>query len=370
MKTGWGYKMKRIGIITIHTDFNYGAVLQAIASQRLFEIKGYDSEIIDYENPVIAQQSNLLYKQDGRYIGYIKTFVRNTLFGRYWYYKKAIKDLDQYRKKSVKQYHTVEELNDCPYDVLIAGSDQLWNPVISRGLDPVFLLQFSQGKKKVSFSTSMGSRPLLEEEKEVLKKALSDFSKISVRENFAREQLMELVDKDIKVTLDPTLLLGRDIWWNDYASKSKYANKNENYILTYFVGGNKEQYRPVIAQYAKKMNMKVRTIQYSNYTWKESNEKILGASIVDFIALIANADLVITDSFHGVAFSVNMGSNFIAIANKANPVRVKEFLQKVGLEDRINMDVDDFIEVDYDKVYPKLNDLREDSINWILNAIG
>ena len=88
--------MKRIGIVTIHTDFNYGAVLQAVATQKLLELSGYDAEIIDYENPVISEQSKIISKQNGKIKGYLITFIRNTIFGRYFFYKKATKDLNQY----------------------------------------------------------------------------------------------------------------------------------------------------------------------------------------------------------------------------------------------------------------------------------
>ena len=91
-------KNKKIGIITIHTDFNYGAVLQAIATQKVFEINGYDAEIIDYRNKFIDQQSKLMYKQNNKFKGYFITLIRNTIFGRYFYYKKAIKNLDKYKK--------------------------------------------------------------------------------------------------------------------------------------------------------------------------------------------------------------------------------------------------------------------------------
>lgn len=361
--------MKKIGIVTIHTDFNYGAVLQAVATQKIFELNGYDAEIIDYENPVISEQSRLMYKQDGKMKGYLITFIRNTIFGRYFFYKKAIKDLDLYRKKSAKKYHTLEELNTVSYDILVAGSDQIWNPIISRGIDAAFLLQFGKPKKRISISSSMGSYQLNEDEKKMFQNALSAFSMISVREEFAQRQLQPFVSQEIKVLLDPTLLLDKKTWWENFAKNSKYANCKTKYIVTYFVGGDKGKYRKTIAEYSKKLGLPVWTIQYSNYTWKESDKKILGASIIDFIALIANAELVITDSFHGVAFSVNMGSNFVALTNSDNPIRVKELLINLGLEDRIDMAVAKYYPVEYIKVHNKLETMRTDSKAWIIKAI-
>ena len=135
------------------------------------------------------------------------------------------------------------------------------------------------------------------------------------------------------------------------------------------MGGNKNKYRQKIKEYADKLQLPVLTIQYSNYYWKESNKKILGASIADFIALIKNADLVLTDSFHGVAFSVNLGIDFVALTNTENPIRVKEFLTKIELEERIDMSSDTYTSIDYEDVSRKIELMRKDSAEWLLNAI-
>ena len=362
-------KSKKIGIITIHTDFNYGAVLQAIATQKLFEINGYDAEIIDYRNKFIDQQSKIIYKQDNKMKGYFITLIRNTVFGRYFYFKKAIRGLDKYRKKSSQRYYTINDLNNTEYDILIVGSDQLWNPVISNGIDPVFLLNFGKPKKKISLATSMGSYNLTEHDSEVFKEYLKDFNSISVREKHAIEQLQPLVSKKIKELLDPTLLLEKNVWLEEYAKDSKYFKTEEKYILTYFVGGEKYKYKSKVAEYSKELGLPVWSIQYSNYNWKETDKKILGASVIDFIALIKNASLVLTDSFHGVAFSVNLGIDFVSLTNVQNPIRVKEFLSKLDLDDRIDMNSDDYHEVDYSKVNDRLLSLREDSVEWIFNSI-
>ena len=362
-------KKSKIGIVTIHTDFNYGAVLQAIATQKVFEINGYDAEIIDYRNKFIDQQSKLMYKQNNKIKGYVITLIRNTIFGRYFYYKKAIKDLDKYRKKSNIRYYNKEELDNTDYDILVVGSDQLWNPVISNGLDPIFLLDFGHTKKKISLATSMGSYKLQEKDTLIFKELLKNFNSISVREKHAIDELQPIVTKKIKEVLDPTLLIDKKTWLNDYAKYSKYYNINEKFILTYFVGGDKSKYKEKISEYSKKLGLPVWTIQYSNYKWKESDKRILGASVIDFIALIKNASLVITDSFHGVAFSVNLEKEFVALTNTQNPIRVKQFLDKLDLSDRIDMQSDNLDKINYSEVTNKLLTMRNDSLEWIFKAI-
>ena len=360
---------KTIGIMTIHTTFNYGAVLQAYATQAFFNKSGYDAELIDYTNKHIQEQLKLSYKQDGKFKGYIITFIRNTLFGRLHYYKKAFKNIRKICKFSDSKYNTLTDLEKARYDVLVAGSDQLWNPLISGEIDPAFLLQFGTANKRISVASSLGSSSLSEMDRKLMRDCLKEFDYISVREQFAKDQLQPLTEKPIEVLLDPTLLLSKQYWFDSVVSRSAFSNKKQPYIVTYFAGGNKGSHRKIISEYAAALNLPVWTIQYSNYTWKESSKKILGASMEDFVALIANADLVITDSFHGVAFSVNLEKNFVALTNKANPVRVKALLDKLGISERIDMSVADYHNVNYKEVTPKLEKLRDASVEWVLNAV-
>lgn len=360
--------MKTIGIMTIHTTYNYGAVLQAYATEAFFNNNGYDAELIDYTNPHIQEMLKLTYKQYGKWTGYIKTLILNTLFKRLYYYRKGFGKIHDTCRFS-RKYDTRESLDEAEYDILVAGSDQLWNPMISGELDPVFFLQFGKANKRISVASSLGSYTLSDSEKKNVSKYLEKFDHISVREEFARVQLQQLTSCPIKVLLDPTLLLKKDFWLNKVIKESQYKKKTERYIVTYFAGGDKNPYRKTIAEYSKMMNLPVWTIQYSNYTWKESSKKILGATMEDFVALIANADLVITDSFHGVAFSLNMETNFVALTNTANPVRVRALLEKLELVDRIDMPITSYRSVDYTEVTPKLQALQKDSIDWIMNAV-
>lgn len=361
--------LKKIGIMTIHTTYNYGAVLQAYATEAFYNSQGYDAELIDYTNDHIQEQLKLFYKQDGKFKGYFITFIRNTVFGRLHYYKKAFGNIKNTCRFSKRHYATLDALESTNYDVLVAGSDQLWNPLISGELDPAFFLQFGHCKK-ISVASSVGSSKLSDKELLTVKQYLKAFDAISVREEFARDQLQPLTDKEIKILLDPTLLLSREHWIQKVAIYSKYYSTKDKYIVTYFAGGNKDSHRQIIREYAEKFNLPVWTIQYSNYSWKESSKKILGASMEDFVALIAKASLVITDSFHGVAFSVNLGTDFVALTNKANPIRVKALLEKIGITERIDMPVDKYHSVDYDAVTPKLKALQEDSIDWAINAVN
>ncbi len=362
--------MKSVGIVTFHRANNYGVLLQAYATATFINANGYNAQIVDYTNAYEQRIQKLAYKEGGRMIGYATSFLKNVLLRKRHYYKKAFGDSDGLFPLSEKRYTSKDQMDGLKYDVLVAGSDQIWNPIITGGIDDVFLLNFGESKKRISVASSVGNSNLSENDKRIVEKTLERFSAISVREEFAKKQLEKLTDIDIKVLLDPTFLLEKSEWWERLGSKSQYAHTTEKYILTYFVAPNKEEYHARVAEYAKRLKLPVWTIQYSNYTWKESSKKIVGATLEDFIALIYNAELILTDSFHGNAFSINLNRNFVAFKHKTNPVRVVSLLEKLGISERLNMRPEDYVEVDYSIINQHLETLRNDSKSWVLDALS
>ena len=181
--------------------------------------------------------------------------------------------------------------------------------------------------------------------------------------------LSKPTEKEIKVLMDPTFLFCRNEWLNMLGKASKYYNSNEKYILTYFIASNKADYQQRVKAYADKLGLPVWSIQFSNYHWKVSSKRILGASIEDFIALVSNAALILTDSFHGTAFSLNLQKDFVPFRHSANPLRIIDLLQKLGIGERLDMAASEYQNVNYSLVNPKLEGLREDSKNWVLHAL-
>ena len=359
---------KKIGVCTIHSTYNYGALLQAYATVEYLKGIGYDAELVNYVNPYIDEQLNISYKQDGKMSGYIKTLIRNICFGRLKYAHRALKNVEQFCTLSKVKYRNADEFKKAKYDVLVSGSDQVWNPSVTGKFDPVFFLIGAPTEKRISIASSIGSYKIKEDDIPFLKEAFSNYDYVSVREQFAKNQLQCFVKNEIKVLMDPTFLLDKEYWTKNLIVKSQYAKKTQPYILTYFAGGDKSKHRKLISEYKEKMNLPVWSIQYSNYTWKETSKKILGATMEDFVALISNADLIITDSFHGTAFSLNLGKNFVSLTNE-NPVRVRYILNLLNLNNRIDMLPENYYPVDYRQVSKLIDIYREDSRKWIDEAI-
>ena len=329
--------------------------------------------MIDYINKFEMQKLQYSYKEGGKTRGYVSSCLKSILFGKVRYYKQGFGTLlNDYYHTLTEQYNDVSQMENLTYDILIAGSDQIWNSEITNNtLDKAFLLQFGNARKRISVASSIGSQKLTEQDKIIFQEAFKNFSAISVREEFAREQLQPLTSLPIKVIADPTFLLCKDEWKKLAKENSQYYSINQKYILTYFVSVDKrsKRYVDLIKSYSKKLNLPVWAIQFSSYQNKACDKKILGVSVADFIALISNAELVITDSFHGTAISVNLNTDFVAIENKGNPERTKNLLGKLGLLDRINLDVGLYSKIDYTTVNRDIEKLRTETKEWITDAI-
>lgn len=364
-----------IGIVTFFKSYNYGVWLQAIATQQFFLKNGYKAHIINYTNVLEDSKTQYAYKEHDKFYGYVTSFIKSILFGKVKYYKRGFAQyLDNYYVLSPQKYHDIEDMQNIEYDVLVAGSDQLWNPETTSGiLDKVFLLQFGKAKKHISIATSIGSTPIDSENGKIISEALESFDAISVREQYAVNELHRFCDFPIKVIMDPTFLLDKNDWIEiAQTNRNISIDSHAKYILTYFISTDKrsERYQKIVENYSKKFNLPVWAIQFSCAPSTPCDKIIVGASISDFINLIVDAALIITDSFHGVALSLNLNANFIAVTNKSNPERVRFLLEQVALSDRIEKRPENYTPIDYSIVNEKLNLLKYNSQAWILTAIN
>ena len=151
--------MSKIGIVTFFNSINYGVWLQAYATQRALSDLGHNVEMVDYSNEFEGKKLRYTYDEDDRAIGYVTSLLKAIIYGRVRYYKKAFGDhLHEYYNTTLKHYTDIEDMKDLEYDVLVAGSDQIWNPEITGGkFDKVYLLQFGKVGKRISFASLVHS---------------------------------------------------------------------------------------------------------------------------------------------------------------------------------------------------------------------
>ena len=220
---------------------------------------------------------------------------------------------------------TVGEISD-DYDVLIAGSDQVWNPL---WYDPAYMLHFAgEHTRKISYAASIGIHVLDDEQKQLFRTNISDFDGISVRERAAAEVLSPLIGKEVQICVDPTLLLTADEW-NAIASERKIQEK---YIFLYFLGDDRKS-RKEAESFAEKKGMKLIMIpdlmgKYRKIDRVIKAEYIMDATPWDFISLIKHAEYVFTDSFHACVFSLLYQKDFFAFP-RSGKIKMESRIQNL-----------------------------------------
>ena len=226
--------MKKIAIVTFQKSYNYGALLQAFATQKVIENMGFECELIDYVNKDEKKENVMFsYKKNIGLKNNIKNIIRNVFLLSYFIRKKNFEPFFNKMKlsKSLKSDQNLDVFFE-QYDSVIAGSDQIWNPLITGGqLEKVFLLDF-KANNKLSYASSCGSY-IYENEKNYLKNCLSDFSVVNVREPFLKEQLQKIGIKNVNVVLDPTLLLTKEEWTSCCFDELYLNKRKDKYIFVY-----------------------------------------------------------------------------------------------------------------------------------------
>lgn len=369
-----------IGIITIHKINNYGSVLQAYALQETCEKMGYRTEIIDYSFPNDWHNNNKYSTPSDKQPTepkWIKVLFFHALLRQHVGIANFVK---KYQHLSRQSYQSPQLLKEKPphYDTYITGSDQVWNPRHCKG-DPTFMLHFAPDKAlKISYAASIGTRTIPEQLAPVYKELLSKYDYISVREFSGAGVVEALTRKKAKVVVDPTLLLSSEDW-NTIALKKRVIKKK--YILCYFLNYtfNAFPYVDELAAHIQKLTGYeiVRVARPPHKLSFAHTHYSIGASPEKFLSLVRDAEVVLTTSFHGTAFAVNYGKPVLTIVKdkEGGDSRQLDLMQQIGLERQVMAVGDSFPEndswsYDVEKAQSRLSVMREDSFEFLKNAIG
>lgn len=356
----------KVGIMTFHRAINYGAILQVLALQKSIEKFNVEVEVIDYRCEKIEKDySNIRIRKN--------TVLNDTINSVLSYpirRKKKnnfLKFMNNNLNLSKEVYYSIDDLfkSNEFYDLFVTGSDQVWdNKCVN--FDKAYFLSFvNEAKKKNSYAASFAFGELPSGTEEEYCNRLCDFENISVREDIGVSIFGKLLNREINVNLDPTLLLEKDEW-------TSYTNENaekEKYILVYTVNAPKE-----LLKYAENISNKLGCkIIYINDSFKKKAkaEYLRGASPSEFLTLFKNAEIVLTNSFHGTVFSIIFEKKFVVELNsKTNKVnhRSKHLLEFLKLEKRIleNIKNDQWgNDIDYENVRLLLRNERKRAVIYL-----
>ena len=286
---------------------------------------------------------------------------------------KRKRNFNKFSNKFISSTHTVyktnDELKQCvpECDAFICGSDQVWNPIFENGKDPSFYLDFVPDEiKKISYAPSFAVDSIPESLVGFIKQNLTRFDSISVRETSGRKILNSLEIKDVEQVLDPVFLLDQKYWL-----KFVKPNLDGRYIFIYDFDSNPAI--QVVAENLKiKFGYKIITIN-KNITYADKNFYLLGPD--DFVNLIGNAELVLTTSFHALAFSLIFKKSFgVFNRNIAINTRMRDLLQLLNLTSNLFINEDnpakDNFNITYETVTPLLEEHIVRSKQFLIKALS
>lgn len=330
-----------------------------------------DVKIIDYK-PEYLSKDYYLWGMNPR-------FDKNFLT-RLFYYSiklpKRIKRLFSKRKLSYdrlkkenlcvtpKKYFSNEDLkrNIPDADVFIAGSDQIWNPVLENGKDPAFFGFCSRRQKKIAYAASFSVDNIPVELKDVVTSYLKKFDAISVRESSAVKIIRDLGVGDVKHVVDPVFLLERYEWEKIAGKKQK-----EKYVLVYDFDAN-TLIKGCAEKLAKENEWKVYSVLKSDYADKSFHD----CGPDEFVALVAGAQYVISNSFHATAFSIIFHTPFY-VFNREWGInsRMRDLVDACGIESRLISELpSEYEKIEWDNVDNKVISLIDESKRFILKSLG
>jgi len=367
---------KKVEVITLQRVPNYGSVLQGYATQEVIKKIGHDVELINYY-PERMHMHAMLKRLKEKTPKLKKSFILRNIarvvilpsyIKRFFVFKKFVK---KHIHMTQKQYSNLEELmKDVPEaDIYCTGSDQVWNSKWNEGIDKCLFLEFvPKDKKKISYSASFGKAKLDDEEKEETKKLLEKYEFLAMREKSGVEILQDLgIQEGIQV-LDPTLLLTKQEW--ETLISNKYSHKK--YIFMYNINRNKKLDK-YAKEFSKRKGLPLIYVSYNYHECFKYGHLKCNPSVEDFLSLIANAEYVLTDSFHCTAYSINFNKNLLVAYPDRFSTRLASIVELTGVTDRVINDYEDFSicdrEIDFEYANKILEEEREKSIEYLKKAI-
>lgn len=371
--------MSKIGIITFHNSYNCGSMLESYAMQTIIEKLGLDAEIINFSNESQRRLYGITYKNNT-----LKNIVKNVFILPA--HKRIANNNEKYEEFKnkyfhlTKDYNNMNQLKDDDYSTVVAGSDQIWNITIADS-DDAYFLPWVKNAKKVAYAPSFGAKRIADNTKDIEKynDFLNSFDALSIREKNGQKWIKEMINKDVPVLLDPTVLLEAEDYEKLVAKDVKVTD--DKYIF-FYSPDFKSDVCKYVKQVADKYNLKVITWSTKHYYAKGIGR--FGFELPEYenpamyLYLLKHAELVMTTSYHGTIFSTLYKKNFITIKNSGmygNDDRVITLLNQLNMMDRLiphefdeNFDyLADVNYAEYDKNLPKL---KEKSIAYLEENLG
>lgn len=383
----------KIAILTQPLHTNYGGILQCYALQTVLEGMGHSVTVLNrrYAKPGFKEMMM-------RFASLAKCLVRRCLMGRkdialtnpcaenYNIHKKSESERRRYSEiqRFIQEYihlsrplrssnELKEYVESMGFECILVGSDQVWREIYSPCIEDFFLgfLPEDDKRLKITYAASFGTAdtPISREHLENCVRLARRFLAISVREQSGVEIMKNCFGIDAKLSLDPTLLLSAEQY------RFPVERTNNGGLVSYILDDTDDK-DAIILETSVALHLERKKIRLIASSQDDVTEL---PSIEEWLSSFANAEFVVTDSFHGCVFSIIYHKPFIAIANKDRGLeRFTSLLGTFGLMDRLIFGHEDFIckktlphrPIDYKLVDIKHRSLIHDSKDYLLNSIN
>ena len=340
--------MAKINLLTIHWGYSNGAVLQTYATAKLLMQCGHEVSVINITHPTKYR---------------LNPFKRET----YKYFFTHL-NYERFRKqhfpKLTKQMRTIDVSKLPAADYYVIGSDQVWNKDVTSSNSQSFFLDFITNVKKIALASSFG-KSKWEESAEYTAKVrelLKDFDAIAVREDSGVDICKDIFNVNAIQVVDPTLALAD---FNNFISDKK----NKKNIFSFFINKIKDK-NQILATVSRELNKPLHKESKTDVLFRRSPRK--------WLENIYNAEYIVTDSFHGVVFSLLFNKQFIVvIGNKAKATRLISLLKLIGLSERAVSSLEELKsnieilhkEIDFARIMAIIKEEQEKYIKFIYDNI-
>ncbi len=370
----WRAKIMRIGQVSMCGD-NYGACLQALALQYILKKNGNDVEFICYNQVNSRASIGTLGKM--RSLGFMG-LIR--YFSEYSYIRNRKDAYRNFRKKFItrssntyNQASIYQNLN-ATYDKFICGSDMIWSEEFQEDWD-FYFLKFAAKEKSFSYAPSFGKNSLENENKNRVAAYLQDFSKVTCREEGGVNLIKSISNIPAKQVLDPTMLLDQSEWNKIIDSKDRLIK--EPYVLMYLFGKSDSYWNRYVQEIERKYG---KAYKLPSCKKESRNFPIDSIGPIEYMRLFRDAEFVITNTFHGLMFSMIFNKQFVVLdrtdASKWAKYsdRMTSTLEMFGLTDRYlfanKTSTTELNTINYQIVNEKIQEKRRESLDYLCEIVG
>jgi hypothetical protein len=359
----------KIGIITFHQAENYGAVLQALALQNVISniLQDSDVYIVNYTSKSISNSYRVLFPfyEKKTFLLKIRSLIGIIIQLPFTLKRKLVFYL--FRKKYIN-FINIDSINDCDY--LICGSDQIWNPSLTDGIDRYYYGDINGFHGRIITYAASDGGQLKNYDKDLLSTLFNNIYAISVRESSMISRIREYTNKNVVTVMDPVFLPDHDFW--DFISSDI---RRKGYILIYQL-----EYNPIILKEAKELALKtgkyIIDLCYNyplgrKWIFSKTYKIKIAVSPSKFISYFKNADYILTNSFHGTAFSIIFKKQFCTYNIEKRNERLIDLLSFAGLSDRyVSSGLDVITEkINYDKIYKRIDEKIKFSYDFLITSL-